>query len=88
MFGSAFGPATSAIFGGSIDAGNAATYLGQSEIDGALVGAGMQTAPGFLGVLDAFYQSVAADLPPVGGSDPPPSAALIVAWASRWICER
>ena len=59
MFGSAFGTATSVIFGGSIDAGNAATYLGQPEIDGALVGAGMQTAPGFLGVLDAFYQSAA-----------------------------
>ena len=59
MFGSAFGAATSVIFGGSIDTGNAATYLRQSEIDGALVGAGMQTAPGFLGVLDAFYQSAA-----------------------------
>jgi triosephosphate isomerase len=55
LFGSEFGAATSVIFGGSIDPGNAGAYLGQSEIDGALVGAGMQTAPGFLGVLDAFY---------------------------------
>jgi len=57
LFGSEFGAATPVIFGGSIDASNAAIYLGQFEIDGALVGTGMQTAPGFLGVLDAFYNS-------------------------------
>lgn len=61
MFGSEFGAATSIIFGGSIDAGHAAIYLGQSAIDGALVGTGMQTASGFLGVLDAFYDTAAAD---------------------------
>lgn len=55
LFGSRFGAATSIIFGGSIDSRNAAAFLCRPEIDGALVGAGMQTASGFKGVLDAFY---------------------------------
>jgi len=32
-------------------------FLCRPEIDGALVGAGMQTASGFKGVLDAFYDA-------------------------------
>jgi triosephosphate isomerase len=55
LFGSRFGDATSIIFGGGIDFRNAAAFLSRPEIDGALVGAGMQTASGFKGVLDAFY---------------------------------
>ena len=57
LFGFRFGAATSVIFGGSIDSRNAAAFLGRPQIDGALVGAGMQTASGFKGVLDAFYRS-------------------------------
>jgi triosephosphate isomerase len=57
LFGSQFGAATSIIFGGSVDSANAAAFLGRPEIDGALVGSGMQTTPGFVGVLDAFYSA-------------------------------
>ena len=55
LFGSGFGSATSVLFGGGVEEGNAASYLDQPQIDGALVGAGMETASGFLGVLAAFY---------------------------------
>ena len=55
LFGSGFGAATSVLFGGGVESDNAATYLDQPQIDGALVGAGMETASGFLGVLAAFY---------------------------------
>jgi triosephosphate isomerase len=57
LFGSTFGAETSVIFGGGVEAGNVTGYLREPEVDGALVGAGMQTAPGFLEVLAAFYES-------------------------------
>jgi triosephosphate isomerase len=55
LFGPLFGASTSVIFGGGVDTDNAASFLSQPEVDGALVGSGMQTAAGFLGVLEAFY---------------------------------
>jgi len=56
LFGAPFGAETSVIFGGGINARNAASFLCRPQIDGALVGGGMQTATGFKGVLDAFYR--------------------------------
>lgn len=38
-----------------LDADNAASFWRQLEVDGALVGSGMETAEGFLRVLEAFY---------------------------------
>jgi triosephosphate isomerase len=61
LFGSAFGEATSVIFGGGVDARNAANYLREPEVDGALGGGGMQTAPGFLGMLEVFYACGASE---------------------------
>lgn len=66
LFGKGIGAATSIIFGGSVNSGNAAAFFGHPTIDGGLVGAGMQTAAGFAGVLKAFYGShaqVVADEP-------------------------
>ena len=59
LFGPPFGASTSVIFGGGLATHNAASFLSQPGIDGALVGGGMQTAPGFLGVLAAFYAAEA-----------------------------
>jgi triosephosphate isomerase len=56
LFGAHFGEATSVIFGGGVDGANAEGFLERPEIDGGLVGSGMQTASGFKGVLDGFYR--------------------------------
>jgi triosephosphate isomerase len=55
LFGHGFGAKTSIIFGGSVNASNAVGFFGHPDIDGGLVGAGMQTADGFSDVLRAFY---------------------------------
>jgi triosephosphate isomerase len=60
LFGPRFGASTSVIFGGGLSADNARDFLSQPGVDGALVGGGMQTQAGFLGVLDAFYATLAA----------------------------
>jgi triosephosphate isomerase len=57
LFGAHFGEATSVIFGGGVDSANAEGFFEQPEVDGGLVGSGMQTAPGFKGVLDGFYRA-------------------------------
>lgn len=57
LFGPRFGEAMSVIFGGSIDGANAEAFFERPAIDGGLVGAGMQTAAGFEGVLKAFYDA-------------------------------
>lgn len=55
VFGPPFGASTSVIFGGGLDTEKATAFLDPEGVDGVLVGEGMQTAAGFLGVLDAFY---------------------------------